>query len=95
MVADRLVGTCTLTVIPNLTRNGRSYGIIENVVTDERHRRQGIGKALLQAALERAWTAGCYKVTLTTGSRRPETLAFYEGAGFRRDVKTAFEAKRP
>jgi hypothetical protein len=38
------------------------------------------------------WKAGCYKVMLATGSRREETLHFYEGAGFDRGGKTFFEA---
>lgn len=36
-----LVTTCALAVIPNHTRGGAPYGLIENVVTDVRHRRKG------------------------------------------------------
>ena len=36
-----IVSTCTLTIIRNLTHDQRPYGIIENVVTDPRYRRQG------------------------------------------------------
>lgn len=86
-----VVGTCTLTIVPGLTRGGRSYAIIENVVTDATQRRRGVGRALLDAALGRAWEAGCYKATLATGSKREETLRFYESAGFVRGKKTHFE----
>lgn len=88
----RIVTTCVLALVRNLTRGARPFGVIENVVTDAAHRRQGHGIAMLRHALGCAWEAGCYKVMLLTGSRREETLAFYEKAGFRRGVKTGFIA---
>lgn len=98
IVADEgglLVACCTLAIVPNLSRNARPYGVIENVVTRATHRRRGLGQAVLQAALAAAWDADCYKVSLTTGSRRETTLRFYERAGFVRDAKTYFEIRRP
>lgn len=71
-----LVATCTLIVIPNLTRGGQPYALIENVVTDARHLRQGYGTAVLNAASDRAWAQGCYKIMLSTGSQDPSLLAF-------------------
>lgn len=88
----RVVATCTLTLIPNLTRNLKPYGVIENVVTDPEFRRQGFATALLRHALSDAWSEGCYKVMLSTGSRRESTLRFYENAGFKRGIKTGFVA---
>lgn len=92
--AGVLVSTCTLVIVPNLTRSARPYGLIENMVTHADHRRTGLGRALLAAALDLAWRADCYKVMLATGSGREETLRFYEGAGFKRGGKTFFEARR-
>ena len=57
-----LAASCTLVVIPNLTRGGRPYALIENVVTHAAHRQRGHGRALLHAAVAAAWEAGCYKV---------------------------------
>jgi GNAT superfamily N-acetyltransferase len=93
-VAGQLVSTCTLAIVPNLSRGARPYGVIENVVTDAGHRRSGLGRAVLHAAIARAWEANCYKVHLATGSRRESTLRFYEGAGFRKNAKTYFEIRR-
>ena len=90
-----LVSSCTLAIVPNLTRGARSYGVIENVVTHPAHRCIGLGRGVLSAALEAAWNAGCYKVMLATGSRREETLRFYEHAGFERESKTCFQVRRP
>ena len=88
-----LVATCTLIVIPNLTRGGRPYGLIENVVTHPDYRRRGLGTAVLKRALQAAWERGCYKVMLLTGSKNESTLRFYEKAGFERGVKTGFVAR--
>lgn len=88
-----LVATCTLVVVPNLTRGGRPYGLIENVVTHPDYRRRGLGTAVLKHALQIAWEHGCYKVMLLTGSKNEATLRFYEQAGFERGVKTGFVAR--
>ena len=93
-IEGRLVSSCTLAIVPNLSRGARAYGVIENVVTDIDHRRTGLGRAVLQVALDKAWKADCYKVLLATGSRRESTLRFYEGVGFTRDAKTYFEIRR-
>ena len=89
--AGRLAASCTLAVIPNLTRGARPYGVIENVVTHPDFRRREIGTRLLRHALNEAWALGCYKVMLMTG--RDGLEPFYEAAGFKAGVKTAFVAK--
>lgn len=83
----------TLIVIPNLTRNGASYAVIENVVTAAAYRQQGYGRALIEHAVRAAWEAGCYKVMLLTGSKDPATLRFYENCGFTQD-KTGYQIRR-
>jgi len=89
----QLLSTCTLVVVPNLTRSARPYGFVENVVTHAQHRKKGLGTAVLKAALGLAWKCGCYKVMLMTGSRRQETLSFYERAGFLSGEKTGLLAR--
>lgn len=91
-IDNRLVSTCALTIVPNLTRGARPYGLIENVITDVANRRQGYAGALLRAALNYAWSVNCYKVMLMTGSKRESTLRFYESVGFRRDIKVGLVA---
>ncbi len=92
--AGQLVSSCTLAIIPNLTRNARPYGLIENVVTHPDFRRQGIGTRILHAALELAWAQDCYKVMLLTSRKDEATLRFYQQAGFEAGVKTGFIARR-
>jgi GNAT superfamily N-acetyltransferase len=92
---ERLVSSCTLAIVPNLSRGGRSYGVIENVVTHADYRQLGLGGRVLAHAIDLAWRDDCYKVLLATGSKREATLRFYEGAGFQRGGKTYFEIRRP
>lgn len=88
----RLVSSCTILLVPNLTRGCRPYGVIENVVTDAAYRGRGWGKQLLREALSFAWANDCYKVMLLTGRKDEATLRFYEDAGFSREGKTGFVA---
>lgn len=92
-VGNTLVSSCHITIIPNLTRGGQPYALIENVVTHTEHRGQGFGTAILQAAQAHAWSARCYKVMLLTGRKDPATLQFYASAGFDPHGKQAFIAK--
>ena len=92
-VAGQAVATCTLVVVPNLTRGGRAYGLIENVVTHSAHRKRGFGQELLRHAALAAWEAGCYKLMLLSGSDDPATLEFYRKAGFEQS-KTGFQMRR-
>ena len=84
--------TCTLIVTPNLTRGGRPYALIENVVTRAHLQRRGLGRAVVRAAIDSAFAQGCYKVMLLSG--RPEAvMLFYESVGFSRGRKTGFEIR--
>ncbi|WP_208352001.1 GNAT family N-acetyltransferase [Pseudaestuariivita rosea] len=92
-IDSQLVASCTLVVVPNLTRAGTPYGLIENVVTHTDFRRRGLGKMILDAATEIAWQQGCYKVMLLTGSTRSDAINFYHQAGFEQ-TKTGFQKRR-
>ena len=94
-IDSQLVSSCNLTVVPNLTRGCRPYGLIENIVTHAEHRSRGLGKAVLTQALSFAWDQDCYKVMLMTGRKDEATFQFYESAGFDRYDKQAFIVKRP
>jgi len=85
--------SCTLIVVPNLTRGGAPYGLIENVITEPRYRNCGYGKAILSQAITVAWSHQCYKVMLLTGSKNPATIKFYGDVGFEQ-TKTGFQVRQ-
>ncbi|MDP9797127.1 GNAT superfamily N-acetyltransferase [Catenuloplanes nepalensis] len=93
--AGTVAATTYLNIIPNLSRSASPYAIIENVVVDEHLRGQGLGKRLMASTLHAAWSAGCYKAMLATGSRNPATHAFYRSCGFSTGDKTSFMARPP
>ncbi|WP_091311542.1 GNAT family N-acetyltransferase [Amycolatopsis tolypomycina] len=76
-------GTVDCATLPNLTRGARPFMLVENVVVAARHRRSGVGAALMAAAFAVAGEAGCYKVQLLSRSGRDAAHAFYESWGFR------------
>lgn len=86
--------SCTLAVIPNLTRGARPLGIIENVVTHAAYRRRGLGQAVMRRAMDIAWDAGCYKIMLLTARRDPAVHAFYRQLGFDGTERTGYVAYR-
>ncbi len=93
LVDELPVTTCTLIVIPNLTRQAMPYALIENVATDGAARGRGYATAILHEATRRAFEHGCYKVMLMTGSNDLGILRFYEKAGFEQS-KTGFQMRR-
>jgi GNAT superfamily N-acetyltransferase len=89
----KLVSSCNLAVVPNLTRGARPYGVIENVVTHPDYRRLGFAQAVLEYALDSAWELDCYKVMLLSSAERDAAHCLYEKVGFKKGVKTGFVAK--
>ena len=89
-IDGQIVSSCVCVIIPNLTRNVRPYAFVENVVTHKDYRGKGLATDCLNYAKKIAEDANCYKMMLLTGSKRPETLRFYENAGYNKNDKTAF-----
>ncbi len=89
-IDGKIVSSCVCVIIPNLTRNVRPYAFVENVVTHADHRGNGYAGECLAFAKKIAEQENCYKMMLLTGSKKPETLHFYEKAGYNSSDKTAF-----
>jgi GNAT superfamily N-acetyltransferase len=90
---EKPVSTCNITIIPNLTRSGRPFGIIENVITDPAFRKRGIGRKVLEMAIEHARRERCYKILLLSSMNLTAAHSFYASLGFSGDTKKGFELR--
>ncbi|MFC2012499.1 GNAT family N-acetyltransferase [Chloroflexota bacterium] len=77
-----VIGTLVLLIVPNLSHNALPWAIVENMAVDERRRRQGTGKLLMDYAIARAREASCYKIQLLSNKKRDEAHQFYRTLGF-------------
>jgi GNAT superfamily N-acetyltransferase len=92
---DRLAATCMLITAPNLLRTGRGHAFLENVVTHRDFRGLGHGRAVVRAALAKAWADDCHHVLLQGGRADPRVHRFYENCGFEPGVRIGYVARRP
>jgi GNAT superfamily N-acetyltransferase len=91
----RLAATCMLVTAPNLLREGRRHGFLENVVTHPELQGRGHGRAVVEAALAQAWAVDCHHVLMQSGRANPRVHRFYERLGFKPGLRTAYVANRP
>lgn len=80
---DEVIGTLVVAILPNLAHGGAPYAVVENVVVDEEHRGEGVGRALMEEATSRAREAGAYKLALCSNLEREGAHAFYRSLGMR------------
>lgn len=77
--AGSVVGMVTLCVFTTLT--GRK-AFVDHLVVAPDHRGRGVGRALVQHAIERAKAAGASRIDLTANRHKPIGRALYESLGF-------------
>ena len=77
-----VIGYMQITYIPGLSRGGAWRGQLESVRIATPHRGQGIGAQFFHWAFAQCKARNCALVQLTTDTRRPDALRFYERLGF-------------
>jgi GNAT superfamily N-acetyltransferase len=80
VLEDVVVGLAHLHVSPTIEHE-RPAAKLSALVVDEAHRGEGIGRALVDAALAEAKARSCAVFFLTTSDRRGDAHAFYERLG--------------
>jgi glucosamine-phosphate N-acetyltransferase len=79
IVDDELKSTITLIYEPKLIYNISKICHIEDLCVDDKYRMYGYGSKILNHAIERARTCGCYKLSLTCSENN---LPFYTKNNF-------------
>jgi ribosomal protein S18 acetylase RimI-like enzyme len=79
-----VIGCLQLCVLPGLSSQGTSRGLIEDVRVDSRLRGMRIGEQLVQWAVTEARSRGCKLIELLTNNSRVDAQRFYERLGFAR-----------
>jgi ribosomal protein S18 acetylase RimI-like enzyme len=77
-----VVGCLQLCILPGLSSQGASRGLIEDVRVDARCRSRGIGEQLVRWALVEARSRECKLVELLTHHTRVDAQRFYKRLGF-------------
>ena len=79
-----VVGCLQLCILPGLSSQGASRGLIEDVRVAAPCRSRGIGEQLVQWAVGKARASNCRLVELLTHNTRVDAQRFYERLGFAR-----------
>jgi ribosomal protein S18 acetylase RimI-like enzyme len=77
-----VVGCLQLCILPGLSSQGASRGLIEDVRVAAHCRSRGIGEQMVQWAVTEARSRGCRLVELLTHNTRVEAQRFYKRLGF-------------
>lgn len=83
-VENVIVGTFALCIMDNLAHMGTPSGLIEDVVVNTSWQGKGIGKQMMNHAIEYCKSKGCYKVALSSNIKRESAHRFYDSIGFKR-----------
>ena len=79
-----VVGCLQLCILPGLSSQGASRGLIEDVRVAKHCRSRGIGEEVVQWAVAEARARGCKVVELLTHHTRVDAQRFYARLGFAR-----------
>lgn len=77
-----VVGCLQLCIVPGLSSQGASRGLIEDVRVAAQRRSRGIGAQMLQWAIAESRAKGCKMVELFTHNTRVDAQRFYARLGF-------------
>lgn len=77
--SNKIVGIATLSIIMGPITRKIAY--LEDFVTDESVRGQGVGSKIWDALLDWAKEKGCSELNFTSGQGREAAWKFYEGKG--------------
>jgi L-amino acid N-acyltransferase YncA len=84
-----VAGTAVLLMVPNLSHAATPWALVENIIIDQRFRRRGLARMLLEHAVARARAAGCHRIEIMSDNSRQDAHRLYRSLGFT-DSATGF-----
>ncbi len=85
--ADKPAGVCQLRFRWSVWKSAEDCWL-EDLFVREEARGSGLGRALIEAAFERARARGCKRIELDVSEANDAALALYEACGFQLDWKS-------
>jgi len=84
VAGDKTVGTFALLIMHNLAHLGKKSALVEDVGVLPEFQGHGVGKIMMQFAMEEAKSQHCYKLALSSNAKRERAHQFYDLLGFDR-----------
>ena len=90
---DELVGSVMGVVCEELYGQCLPFMVVEDLVVDKNHRRQGVGSTIMRELEQRAINRGCSFILLVTEQNRTTAHRFYESLGYSQDKYKGFKKR--
>ena len=88
---DKVIGTIQGIICEELYGTCQPFLLMENFVVDKEHRKQGVGKLLLNSLEKIAKNRDCSQILFITESDRKDTIKFYESVGYSSETHKGFK----
>lgn len=79
---EQIVGTFALLITPGLAHQDKAVGIVEDVMVAPKTQGKGVGKFMMNSALQIAAEHDCGKLVLSSNIKRVIAHNFYKSLGF-------------
>lgn len=89
---ETIIGSVMGIVCRELYGDCRPFLVVENMIVDKEHRKQGVGTMLLKELENKAKERDCTQMILVTEKDRIDACGFYESFGFSRNT-TGYKKK--
>lgn len=81
---SQVIATFALLIMDNLAHMGAKSGIIEDFVVSEEWQGKGVGRKMMEFAMEVCRKHNCYKLVLSSNKKREKAHSFYKSLGFKK-----------
>ncbi|HEV3317354.1 MAG TPA: GNAT family N-acetyltransferase [Candidatus Angelobacter sp.] len=84
VAGPKIVGTFALLIMDNLAHLGKKSAVVEDVGVLPEFQGRGVGKIMMEFAMQEAKKSRCYKLVLSSNAKRERAHQFYDSLGFDR-----------